>query len=220
MLALTAGVAALGIADSINPITILVALYLGSTADPAPRLAGFVGGVFAVYLMGGLALLLGPGELLAGALDGMKLPGADAAALIGGVALMVAAIALWRRQSRLRAVQLPRALTQPGSAFVLGAVVTALDLPTAFPYFGAIAVIVAADAPFAVQLLLLGMFNALYVLPLMLILAARIALGARARATMARGSAAVERLAAPLLAGAAGIVGVALVIRGAQGMLG
>jgi cytochrome c biogenesis protein CcdA len=220
MLALTAGVAALGIADSINPVTILVALYLGSTPDSARRLAGFVGGVFAVYLLGGLALLLGPGELLAGALTGVKIPGADVAAVIGGVALMAAAIALWRRQSRLRAVRLPRALTQPGSAFVLGAVVTALDLPTAFPYFGAIAVIVAADAPLAAQPLLLGMFNALYVLPLLLILAARIVLGSRARAAMASGSAAVQRLAAPLLAGAAGIAGVALVIRGAQGMLG
>jgi cytochrome c biogenesis protein CcdA len=220
MLAVTAGIAALGVADSINPVTILVALYLGSAADPARRLAGFVAGVFAVYLLGGLALVLGPGELLAGAVHGVAIPGADIAALIGGVALIAAALALWRGRARARGVQLPRAFTQPGPAFLLGAAVTALDLPTAFPYFGAIAVIVAADAPFVGQLLLLGMFNALYVLPLVLILFARIVLGSRARSAMARASAAVQRLAAPLLAAAAGAGGTALVIRGAQGVLG
>jgi cytochrome c biogenesis protein CcdA len=220
MLAATAGIAALGIADSVNPVTILVALYLGSTPDPARRLAGFVAGVFTVYVAGGLVLVLGPGELLAGAVHEAAIPGSDVAALVGGAALVAAAIALWRRRARLRAVQLPRALTRPGSAFVLGAVVTTLDLPTAFPYFGAIAVIVAADVPLVAQLLLLGMFNALYVLPLVLILCARILLGSRARSAMTRASASVERLAAPLLAAAAGAGGAALVIRGAQGVLG
>lgn len=220
MLAATAGVAALGIADSVNPVTILVALYLGSTVDPPRRLAAFVAGVFTVYLAGGLVLVLGPGELLAGAVRGVNIPGSDVAALVAGVALVAAAIALWRRRARVRSVQLPPAFTRPGSAFVLGAVVTALDLPTAFPYFAAIAVIVAADAPLLPQVLLLAMFNALYVLPLVLILAARLILGSGHRSAMTRASVAVQRLAAPVLAAAAGAGGAALVIRGAQGVFG
>jgi cytochrome c biogenesis protein CcdA len=220
MLAVTAGVVALGIADSINPVTILVALYLASTPEPARRLAAFVAGVFAVYFLGGLLIMLGPGELVAHALDDVKIPGGDAAALGGGVALIAVAVALWRRRRRLPGARLPDAFTKPGSAFVLGAVVTGLDLPTAFPYFGAVALIVAAGVPMFAQLLLLALFNLLYILPLALILAARIVLGTRSRSALARASSGVERLAAPLLAAGAGAVGAALAIRGVQAVLG
>jgi cytochrome c biogenesis protein CcdA len=220
MLAATAGVVALGIADSINPVTILVALYLASTSDPARRLAAFVAGVFAVYFLGGLLIMLGPGELVADALDNVKIPGEDAAALAAGVALIVVAVALWRGRRRLPGAQLPEAFTKPGSAFVLGAVVTGLDLPTAFPYFGAIGLIVAADVPIVAQLLLLAVFNVLYILPLALILCARIVLGSRAHSALARASSALERLAAPLLAAGAGAMGAALAIRGVQAVLG
>lgn len=220
MLAATAGVVALGIADSINPVTILVALYLASTPDPARRLAAFVAGVFAVYFLGGLLVMVGPGELVADALDGVKIPGGDVAALGAGVALIVVAVALWRGRRRLAGAQLPEAFTKPGSAFAMGAVVTGVDLPTAFPYFGAIALIVGAAVPMVAQLLLLAMFNLLYVLPLALILCARIAFGARTSSALARASSAVERLAAPLLAAGAGAVGAALAIQGVQAVLG
>jgi hypothetical protein len=181
MLAAAAVVAALGVADSINPVTILVALYLGSGPDPVRRLGGFIGGVFAAYLAGGLALMLGPAELLRGVLSGVEIPGADAAALV--------------------------------------TLVTVLDLPTAFPYFGAIAVIVSADVPAAAQLILLVAFNVLYVLPLALVLGAHLAFGARGHALLARIRGAVERIAAPLLVVGAGGAGVALVVRGAAGVL-
>ena len=86
MLAAAAVVAALGVADSINPVTILVALYLGSGPDPVRRLGGFIGGVFAAYLAGGLALMLGPAELLRGVLSGVEIPGATVKLLTGTAA--------------------------------------------------------------------------------------------------------------------------------------
>jgi cytochrome c biogenesis protein CcdA len=220
MLAAAALVAALGVADSINPVTILVAMYLASGPDAARRLGGFTAGVFIVYLLGGLALLLGPAELLRGALAGVEIPGADAAALVAGAALVVVAVAVWTRRTRLARVGLPDGLTRPGSALALGAVVTVLDLPTAFPYFGAIAVIVSADVTTVAQVTLLVMFNLLYVLPLALVLVAHLALGARCHAVLARVRAAVERVAGPLLAAGAGVAGVALIARGAGGVLG
>jgi cytochrome c biogenesis protein CcdA len=219
MLAAAAVVAALGVADSINPVTILVALYLGSGPDPVRRLGGFIGGVFAAYLAGGLALMLGPAELLRGVLSGVEIPGADAAALVTGGALILVAVAVWTRREHLARVQLPHGLTRPGSALALGALVTVLDLPTAFPYFGAIAVIVSADVPAAAQLILLVAFNVLYVLPLALVPGAHLAFGARGHALLARIRGAVERIAAPLLVVGAGGAGVALVVRGAAGVL-
>jgi len=220
MLAATAVVAALGVADSINPVTILVAMYLGSGPDPARRLGGFIAGVFGVYLAGGLALMLGPAELLHGALAGVEIPGADAAALVAGAGLLVIAVAVWTRRTHLARVPLPDALMRPGSAVALGAVVTVLDLPTAFPYFGAIAVIVSADLGTVSQLVLLGIFNLLYVLPLALVLVARLALGPRGHTVLAQARGAVQRIAAPLLAAGAGGIGVLLVVRGAGGVLG
>jgi hypothetical protein len=44
------------VADSINPVTIAVAVYLSATPDPVRRLAGFAVGVFVVYLREGLCL--------------------------------------------------------------------------------------------------------------------------------------------------------------------
>jgi cytochrome c biogenesis protein CcdA len=182
-------------------------------------LGGFIGGVFAAYLAGGLALMLGPAELLRGVLSGVEIPGADAAALVTGGALILVAVAVWTRREHLARVQLPHGLTRPGSALALGALVTVLDLPTAFPYFGAIAVIVSADVPAAAQLILLVAFNVLYVLPLALVPGAHLAFGARGHAMLARIRGAVERIAAPLLVVGAGGAGVALVVRGAAGVL-
>ena len=71
MLAVAILVASLAIVDSLNPVTILVAVYLGSTREPRRRLTGFVIGVFSVYLVGGLVLVLGSGELSDKALAGV-----------------------------------------------------------------------------------------------------------------------------------------------------
>ena len=220
VLAVTVLVASLGLADSINPLTILIAVYLGSGPDPVRRLAAFAAGVFTVYLLGGLILVLGPGGLLRTSLASLEIPGADAVALVAGSALVLLAIVLWTRRERVARTRLPRVLAQPGSALVLGVVVTALDLPTAFPYFAAIGVIVSADAPMVAQLLLLAMFNALYVLPIFLILIIRLVLGVRCHTLLMRLTGAGERIAAPVVAAGAGVVGAALVVRGAQGVLG
>jgi len=61
----------IGLADSINPVTIAVALYLASTPRPVGRLANFAAGVFALYTAGGLLLLFGPASLLRLATHGL-----------------------------------------------------------------------------------------------------------------------------------------------------
>ena len=98
MPAVTVLVASLGLADSLNPVTILIAVYLGAGADPVRRLSAFAVGVFAAYFLGGVALMLGPAELLRAALDGVEIPGADVAALAAGAGLVIAAVALWTRR--------------------------------------------------------------------------------------------------------------------------
>jgi hypothetical protein len=48
VLAITLLVASLAVADSVNPVTVAVAVYLSATPDPVRRLAGFATGVFVV----------------------------------------------------------------------------------------------------------------------------------------------------------------------------
>jgi len=213
-------VASLGLADSINPVTILVAAYLGVGADPRPRLAGFAAGVFGIYLLGGLVLLFGPGELLHTALRGPKGRGFDVATLVVGGIVIVAAVVLWLRRASWAHPELPARMLRPGSALALGAVVTAIDLPTAFPYFAAIAAIVSAGVSRAEEIILLVVFNALYVLPLVLLLVAQIVLGARFELTIIRVRSLLDRIGATVLVGLTLAVGVVLVVKGATGLWG
>ena len=191
-------IAGLAVADSINPVTILVAVYLVSAHDARRRLAAFVLGVFTVYLFGGMLLLLGSDELLHGALGGIEIPHAELAYVAAGAAAIVLPAVVWARGGRWRKTRLPEWALRPRSALLLGAAVTAIDLPTAFPYFGAIGVIAGSGAALLGQILLLVLFNALYVLPPALVLVARVASGDRWDSALAKARAAAERLAARL----------------------
>jgi cytochrome c biogenesis protein CcdA len=219
MVAVVLLIAALGLADSINPVTILIAVYLASTNDPRPRLAGFVLGVFAVYLLSGVVLVLGSDELLRGARSGIDVPHADLVSVFAGVAAIVLAALLWAHRGRWRRTRPPGWALEPRSTVALGAAVTAIDIPTAFPYFGAIGVIVGSDASVFGQLLLLVLFNAFYVLPPAVILVAHLAFGDRCRSALSAAGASVERLAAPALAGVTMSGGCVLVARGVSGLV-
>ena len=64
MLDLVAIVVSIALVDSLNPSTVGPALYLATAKDARGGLARFTAGVFGVSLIGGLALALGPGELI------------------------------------------------------------------------------------------------------------------------------------------------------------
>jgi cytochrome c biogenesis protein CcdA len=213
-------VSSLGLADSINPVTIVIAIYLASTPSPRTRLVGFALGVFTVYLFSGTALLLGPGELAREALAGMELPGADYVLLASGAVAVLIAWVLWSRRTRWGAAEPAEWALRPKSAFLIGAAATAFDLPTAFPYFGAIAVIAGSGLSLAVQLLLLGLFNVLYVLPLLLLFASHLIFGERAEAVLAGVRATVQRMAWPALSALTLAGACALLWRGASGLIG
>lgn len=167
VLALTVLIASLALADSVNPMTIVAAVYLAATEDPHPRLLGFVLGVFAVYLTGGLLMVLGPGTVLRGIASGSHgLTVHIASVVIGGVIVMLTGV-MWRQRRQLAPPRLPARMRTGGrSGMVLGALMTLVDLPTAFPYFAAIGAIVGGDAALAPQIGLLVMSNVVYVLAL------------------------------------------------------
>ena len=78
--------------------------------------------------------------------------------------------------------------------------------------------IVTSAASFIGQTLLLALFNAFYVLPPALILVAHVAFGDRCQSALATARAAVERVAAPVLAGLTMAGGCVLVVRGVSSL--
>lgn len=219
MLALTLVVGSIGVADSLNPSTVVPALYLAGR----PRAAGlgaFIAGVFGVYLAGGLVLVLGPGPALITALRDVG-PHVEhlTEACAGAVLIGLAALALRARRRPTSDGRAPRTPTRR-SAFFLGAGIMTLELPTAFMYFGAVSAILGAHAGAPVRVALVVTYNALFVLPLVAVLLVRLHTGERAERRLVAAGAWV-RVAAPIaLASIMGLAGAALAIAGVDGLLG
>lgn len=210
----------IGIADSLNPSTIAPALYLASGDHPRRQVAEFTAGVFAVYLLGGLAVALGPGELL---LSLVPRPGRHLAYLletIAGVAMITAAAFLWGYRKRLAQSRAPEFKATGRSSAWLGATITAIELPTAFPYFAAIATIIGADLSVWRVVFLLVIFNVSFILPLLAILAVLTFAGPDAQRVLASGRVWLEARWPVVLASLALIAGLFVTFLGATGLAG
>jgi cytochrome c biogenesis protein CcdA len=160
-------VAGIAIVDSLNPGTIAPALVLAVSAHPVRRILEFAVGFIVVNVAGGIVLLLGI-SLLPKPSDHLR----HVAAVIAGIALIVAAVALFVARDRLTRPKPAKEETKSrssGSALFFGAGLALAELPTAFPYFAAIAAIQAEDLPLAKEVVLVVGFNLLFLLPVFLI---------------------------------------------------
>jgi cytochrome c biogenesis protein CcdA len=220
MLRLIGIVLSIGLADSLNPTTIAPALYLATTDHPKARVAQFTVGVFAVYFLGGVLIALGPGELLLALVPKPSHTTRYVLEIVAGVAMLVAAALLWRNRRRLATRNMPEPSGQGRSSAILGATITAVELPTAFPYFAAIAAIVGSGAGPVHQLFLLLLFNVCFVLPLLVILGVLVWAGPRADDVLGGWRAFLQRHWPVLLCGLAVIVGIFVVVLGVTGLLG
>jgi cytochrome c biogenesis protein CcdA len=167
MLRLVGLVVSVGLADSLNPSTIAPALYLASGERARGRVVEFTLAVFAVYLLGGVAIALGPGQLIRSLLPHPHHEVAHIIEIGVGAALIVAAAVLWYYRKQLSRRKLPRVDPRGRSSWILGVTITAVELPTAFPYFAAIAAIVGSGLGPPRQVVLLVLFNLCFVLPLL-----------------------------------------------------
>jgi cytochrome c biogenesis protein CcdA len=218
MLRLIGIVISIGLADSLNPTTIAPALYMAEGKQAASRVVQFTLGVFAVYLVGGLLIALGPGELI---LDIVPRPGHDARhiiEIIAGVAMLVAAAVLWRKRNELATKESERRPPDGRSSAILGATITAVELPTAFPYFAAIAAVVGGEPSVTRQIFLIVLFNVCFVLPLIVIAVALAVAGDSAAETLTRMRNALRANWPRVLATVALLAGVFVVLLGVTGL--
>jgi cytochrome c biogenesis protein CcdA len=219
VIALILLVISVGLADAVNPSTLAPALLIATGPDAVKRLVGFTAGVFVVSLAGGIALLLGPGQLL---LDALPHPGRHArsmAEIVGGALLLGLALTLWLCRRRVT-----RRLEESGSgnanrgAFALGAGIMAVELPTALPYFAAIAAIIAAGRHVAFGITLVFLYNVAFVAPLLALIIVRERAGERATARFEAAGSWLRERAPALGAALLTFLGVAFIAFGIVGL--
>ena len=218
MLRLIGLVVSIGLADSLNPTTIAPALYLATGRRARGELIRFTAGVFAVYLAGGAIIALGPGQLL---LSLIPSPTHDVRFLLetlAGVAMLTAAAFLWSYRDRLSEREIPAASSTTRSSAILGATITAVELPTAFPYFAAIAAIVGSGLDIARQVFLIVLFNACFIAPLLAIIAILTFAGPNATRMLSNGREWLERRWPMVLAVLALLAGVFVTLLGITGL--
>jgi cytochrome c biogenesis protein CcdA len=218
MLRLIGLVVSIGLADSLNPSTIAPALYLATGEEARARVAEFTMAVFAVYFLGGVAIALGPGQLLLALIPRPHHTVRFVIEIAVGVAMVGAAALLWCNRDRLARRELPAPEPDKRSSALLGASITAIELPTAFPYFAAIAAIVGSGFDPARQVVLLVLFNVCFVLPLLLIVGTLALAGDQSQQLLATGRDWLQRHWPGLLAGLALLAGLIVVLLGASGL--
>src|SRR5262245_50973777 len=171
------GLLALALVDSINPSAIVVTLFLLSRGRVPAQVIVYVAAIFLTYLALGVSLVLGFDAVL----PSLRTVGQGRLGIVleGLVGLAMLAYAI-----RAPATAPPESRVEPAASTyaalaLLGVTVTALELPTAVPYFGAIAILSTADLPMARWLPLLVIYNAIFVLPPLLLLVSHMVYGRR-----------------------------------------
>jgi cytochrome c biogenesis protein CcdA len=213
-------VISIGLADSLNPSTIAPALYLSFGDHPRTQVAEFTLAVFVVYLGGGALITLGPGALIRDLIPDVDVQHTVRyiAELVAGLLLLGAAALIWKRRRHLIRRGLPQADPRRRSSALLGASITAIELPTAFPYFAAIAAIAGSGLGVGHQIVLLVVFNVCFVLPLILILGILTFGGDSSARILASGRDFLERRWPHILAGLITLVGLIAILFGVTGL--
>jgi cytochrome c biogenesis protein CcdA len=218
MLRLIGLVVSIGIADSLNPTTIAPALYLATAEHPRGRLIEFTLGVFVVYFLGGVAVALGPGQVVLALIPHPGRHLSYVLEIVAGVAMLTAASFLWGYRDRLRTRNVTWAPKRGSrSSAVLGATITAVEFPTAFPYFAAITAIVGSGESVMRQIFLILIFNVLFITPLLVMITVLTVAGADAYRVLSNARAWLERHWPVVLAGLALLAGVFVTLLGVTG---
>jgi cytochrome c biogenesis protein CcdA len=183
LVVLMAGIA---LADSINPTTIGPALYLATVERPVRRVAEMTAAFFAVNFAAGVVIVAGPGQLLVSL---ASKPGPEArhiVELVVGAILIGVATALFLGRTRLAESSIAGTNLSSGHAWALGATIAGAELPTAFPYFAALAAVIGSGLGLMHQLALVLLFNIVFVAPLLVIMGAVAFGGERAERRLRR----------------------------------
>lgn len=208
----------IGFVDSLNPGTIAPAFYFATSTRPVRNTLAFGAGILVVNLLAGIALLFGLARIL---IRVVPHPGADIqhlAELGLGACALVGATFLWRIRDRVSARYAQAATRADRASLLVGAAIAGIELPTAVPYFAAIAAVAGSSANVPFQLALLSAFNLIFVAPVLLIAASAALSSDRSATRMEHLRTLLIAHAGGLLAGLLMILAIALLILAATGL--
>lgn len=206
----------IALADSLNPSTIAPAVFLAGGRAPLRSVGAFILGVSVVNFAAGLLFVLGPGEALVAF---VHRPGERTRHLLElgiGVGLLVTACVLWlaRRGVARSVANSERRIDR--SSFLIGSGIMAVEIPTAFPYFAALAVVVASGEPLAVQVGLTTLFDLIFAFPLLLVLVICLLPAASGRALLGRLRSGLAQRLSTVLPASVLVAGIVLIWLGAH----
>jgi Sap, sulfolipid-1-addressing protein len=141
MLRLAGVVVTIALVDSLNPSTIGPAIYLASGARARRSVLEFTTAVLIAHLTDAALLMVGPGPLVLSFIRGLDPTVQHLTELALGAGILVAAGLTWHHRARLSCKDLPDPNPNLRSSLILGASIIIVELPTALPYFAAIAAI-------------------------------------------------------------------------------
>ena len=188
MFGLALAVVAIAIPDSLNPSLIVTDVYFAIGEHPFRRTLAFAMAAFVVTLAAGLLIALGLGDLIISLLPKLSHQVKWDVLTCVGVLMVAAGVAIWLRRHQLGASEPPSKHAHHGSgssAALAGAGIAGVEILTAFPYFGAIALIVGASVSGTSKVALLVLYCVVYVLPLIAIVVACGVLNAQQRQRIA-----------------------------------
>ena len=224
MLRLIAIVISIAAADAVNPSTLVPALLIASRRNALGQVLSFCAGVLGVEFGFGLVLVLGPGELI---LDLVPTPTphvVDWIQLGAGIALLVAAPIVWRLRGALGRRVAGSGASEPSdgagrSSLLLGAGIVAVGMPTNVAYLGGLTTIVGSDRGVGDQLLLLCLYDAIFILPLAAIIAILAVLPHRAERLLGAMRRFLEQRLVTALTGVLIVAGAVVLVLGLSGLI-
>ena len=218
MLRILGVVISIALADSLNPSTTVTGLFLASGRSPRRSVLEFAAGVFVVFLLGGLILTLGPGRAILALVPRPTATTRYILETVAGTAMLVFAAVLWRRPGSTDEDRRPRSDRGGRSPVLLGLTLGAVELPTAFPYFAAIAAIVGSGVDVVAQIVLVAIYDFCFILPLLAIALAIVIAGEPAIARLTRGRRWLARHWPQVLSRLALVAGIFIVTLGVTGL--
>lgn len=163
----------LALMDMVNPSAIAVTIYLLLTSTVAHvRVLSYAAGMFSAYLVTGLVLMLGLGQVQ----PALESPVAYAIEGAIGAVLFAYSWIMPRTGPGEPSRRMPRSLA-PAALFALGVTVTLVEMVTAVPYLGALTLMTRAGLTATQWLPILLLYNVLFVTPPVALMVAYIATG-------------------------------------------
>jgi len=227
MLASAPGLTSIAFLDSLSFIPLCIVFLVALLTGPRPALRSFalISGVFVAYFAAGALVLIGLQEVFddvnAYLLRMWQSPYTEELILqiAIGAALVVVGWRLVTRRARPAAGPIAETLTTP-KAWIAGVSLTIAGLPGAVPYLAAVDLLLRTDLPPTQRMLLIALYNVVFVAPLIAVVAVRLAFGASADPLIDAIRRFLDRWGPKLIVGLMVALGTVLIIDGVGWFLG